>query len=132
MDERRKRKSRQKKRRGGRRPVGRRSAGAHPPPVLRLLQGGNQPARGKLKARPRLTLLTRRILRLENVDTHGAAFVVLDGERPRWPARPGHRGRQPGRLKTAAPHALTKRPARPKAQKGRVRRRRPKDKSKIK
>ena len=79
------------------------------------------------------------LLRLEDSEQHGLAFFQLEGER--WlsrsatgpPSRTARRARpHPGRLKTAAPQALTTTPATASAQKGRVSWRRPRDSSTIK
>lgn len=105
------------------------AAGA--PPLLRLLQGEGRPRSTRRRARSPRRRATLRLLRLEDASHHGNAFFVLEGERWRW-RESREPGRQPVRLKTAAPHALTSTPAAAKAQKRRVKGRRPKDSNKTK
>lgn len=101
------------------------------PPSLHLLQGGARPRSTRRRSRSPRRRTTLRLLRLEDADHHGNAVFVLEGERWSW-QRSLAPGRQPGRLKTAAPHPLTSTPAAAKAQKTRVKGRRPKDSNKIK
>ena len=91
------------------------------------------------RARRAVRCTTVVLLRLEDSELHGLAFLQIEGER--WLSRsaagpPGRTARKAkpyaGRLKTAAPQALTTTPAITSAQKGRASWRRPKDNKTIK
>jgi hypothetical protein len=106
-------------------------SGAPAHPALRLIAGEGQLRSVARRARSERRRTTVQLLRLEDKEHHGLAVFSLEGERWRWPAG-SRRGRTyRGRLKKAAPHALTPTPANASAQKARVNWRRPSDSKTI-
>lgn len=102
------------------------------PPQLRALPGGGRSAHGPRRSRIGDRVVTVNLLRLESADEHSLGFIALEGERARRPWMFGPPRRHPGRLKTAAPHALTRTEPSTSAQKTRVKGRLPSDSSTIK
>lgn len=100
---------------------------------LQVLAGADQRAEiGPLRSRSARRRATIQLLRLEDLEEHGGACFIIEGERWRWPRGERPRRTHRGLPKAAAPHALTRTPANASSQKVRVKRRRPRESKTIK